>query len=222
MIADDVDHRRERAPGVVQVGQAVGHSGAEVQQGRRGVPEMRAYPSAAPVATPSNRHSTGRMAGAASSAATKCISEVPGLAKHTSTPSASRRFTTTSAPVLSSGCSLGSPTRPIVVAVADAGKAACRRPDRVDRPRPVPLPCRQLTSTSIQDRQGVSNGSCRDPRRCSDRWRHRCGSRGTGRPAVSVLQGRLRRRQGQHDKDDPGYADHLDRDGDGIACEKKS
>ncbi|BBX25079.1 excalibur calcium-binding domain-containing protein [Mycolicibacterium alvei] len=23
-------------------------------------------------------------------------------------------------------------------------------------------------------------------------------------------------------KDDPGYADHLDRDGDGIACEKKS
>ena len=23
-------------------------------------------------------------------------------------------------------------------------------------------------------------------------------------------------------RDDPGYADHLDRDGDGIACEKKS
>src|SRR5688572_26853826 len=47
---------------------------------------MRAYPSAAPVATPSNRASTPRISGTSSSAATKCISEVPGFMKHTSTP----------------------------------------------------------------------------------------------------------------------------------------
>ena len=51
-----------------------------------GLPVMRAYPSAAPVTTPSNRPSTARISGAVSSAATKCISEVPGLVKHTSTP----------------------------------------------------------------------------------------------------------------------------------------
>src|SRR3954470_16346780 len=47
---------------------------------------MRAYPSAAPVATPSKRVSTPRISGTSSSAATKCISDVPGLAKQTSTP----------------------------------------------------------------------------------------------------------------------------------------
>src|SRR5258708_6928728 len=47
---------------------------------------MRPSPSAAPVTTPSNRPSTPRMSGTESNAATKCISEVPGLAKHTSTP----------------------------------------------------------------------------------------------------------------------------------------
>src|SRR5215469_3828315 len=51
-----------------------------------GPPVIRPYPSAAPVAVPSNRHSTPRISGTASSAATKCISDVPGLAKHTSTP----------------------------------------------------------------------------------------------------------------------------------------
>ena len=51
-----------------------------------GRPVIRPYPSAAPVATPSNRHSTPRICGTVSSAATKCISEVPGLLKHTSTP----------------------------------------------------------------------------------------------------------------------------------------
>src|SRR4051812_26951516 len=51
-----------------------------------GRPAIRAYPSAAPVATPSNRLSTPRISGTSSSAATKCISEVPGLAKQTSTP----------------------------------------------------------------------------------------------------------------------------------------
>src|SRR5436305_9308721 len=47
---------------------------------------MRAYPSAAPVATPSNRVRTARISGTESRAATKCISEVPGLVKHVVTP----------------------------------------------------------------------------------------------------------------------------------------
>src|SRR5579884_1342328 len=51
-----------------------------------GRPAMRAYPSAAPVATPSNRARTARISGTESSAATKCISEVPGLVKQVLTP----------------------------------------------------------------------------------------------------------------------------------------
>src|SRR5205085_3317597 len=47
---------------------------------------MRAKPSAAPVATPSNKVSTARISGTVSSAATKCISDVPGLVKHLVTP----------------------------------------------------------------------------------------------------------------------------------------
>src|SRR4051794_6487699 len=39
-----------------------------------------------PVTAPSNRPSTARMPSTLSSAATKCISEVPGLPKQTSTP----------------------------------------------------------------------------------------------------------------------------------------
>ncbi len=60
---------------------------------------MRAYPSAAPVATPSNKHNTERMPGIRSSALTKCISEVPGFAKHTSTPLCTKVSTSVSAPV---------------------------------------------------------------------------------------------------------------------------
>ena len=45
-----------------------------------------AYPSAAPVTTPSNKPNTGRISGLLSIDATKCISEVPGLAKITSKP----------------------------------------------------------------------------------------------------------------------------------------
>ena len=37
MVADDVDHRRRRLVGVVDVGEPVGHAGAEMQQGRRRV-----------------------------------------------------------------------------------------------------------------------------------------------------------------------------------------
>src|SRR5437763_17058779 len=46
---------------------------------------MRPYPSAAPVTTPSNKPSVARISGTESSAATKCISDVPGFVKHTST-----------------------------------------------------------------------------------------------------------------------------------------
>ncbi len=51
-----------------------------------GRPAMRAYPSAAPVATPSKSPSTLCIAVTSSSAATKCISEVPGFMKQVSTP----------------------------------------------------------------------------------------------------------------------------------------
>src|ERR1700674_2500302 len=59
---------------------------------------MRAWPSAAPVTTPSNRPSTQRIPSTRSSAATKCISDVPGLLKHTSTPPATSVRTRLSAP----------------------------------------------------------------------------------------------------------------------------
>jgi hypothetical protein len=51
-----------------------------------GLPVTRAYPSAAPVTTPSNNPRTQRMPGTRSSAATKCISDVPGFMKQVSTP----------------------------------------------------------------------------------------------------------------------------------------
>src|SRR6516164_622087 len=65
-----------------------------------GVPFMRKYPSAAPVTTPSNRPSTQRIPSTRSSAATKCISEVPGLAKQTLTPPATKVRTRLSAPFI--------------------------------------------------------------------------------------------------------------------------
>src|SRR6266436_2443565 len=65
-----------------------------------GVPLMRKEPSAAPVSTPSNRPSTQRMPSTRSRAATKCISEVPGLEKQTSTPPATSVRTRLSAPFI--------------------------------------------------------------------------------------------------------------------------
>src|SRR5690606_34199368 len=55
-------------------------------------------PSAAPVATPSNRASTAFIFGSLSRAATKCISLVPGLVKQTSTPASTRVFIRACAP----------------------------------------------------------------------------------------------------------------------------
>src|SRR5207248_3942067 len=65
-----------------------------------GRPLMRAYPSAAPLHTPSKRPSTARTEGTRSSALTSAISVVPGLAKHTSMPAAAAVCNTASAPVI--------------------------------------------------------------------------------------------------------------------------
>src|SRR3954471_16797122 len=51
-----------------------------------GRPVILAYPSAAPGATPSNSARIARISGTESSAATKCISDVPGLVKQVVTP----------------------------------------------------------------------------------------------------------------------------------------
>ncbi len=61
---------------------------------------MRAYPSAAPVATPSNSASTPRSRGTESRALTKCISEVPGFMKHVSTPAPTRLPISACAPIM--------------------------------------------------------------------------------------------------------------------------
>mmetsp|Transcript_951 Transcript_951/g.4022 ORF Transcript_951/g.4022 Transcript_951/m.4022 type:complete len:225 (-) Transcript_951:801-1475(-) len=65
----------------------------------------REYPSAAPVATFSWRTRTLRISAHSASAPTTCISEVPGLAKHTSTPPAAATLQSAVAPVISFGSS---------------------------------------------------------------------------------------------------------------------
>src|SRR3984957_15940709 len=65
-----------------------------------GFPAIRAYPSAAPVTTPSNKPSTQRISGARSGAATMCISDVPGLVKQAFTPPASSVRIRLSAPFM--------------------------------------------------------------------------------------------------------------------------
>ena len=65
--------------------------------GRRSI---RAYPSAAPEHTPSNKQRMLRISGTRSSAETNCISEVPGFIKHVSTPWATRVRRRHSAPVI--------------------------------------------------------------------------------------------------------------------------
>ncbi|OUS45864.1 hypothetical protein BE221DRAFT_205993 [Ostreococcus tauri] len=66
---------------------------------------MREKPSAAPVATFSWRTKTERMFFASESAPTMCISVVPGLAKHTSTPLAAATAHRADAPVSSASSS---------------------------------------------------------------------------------------------------------------------
>jgi len=54
------------------------------------------------VATPSNSASTPRISGTASSAATKCISEVPGFVKQVSTPQSTSVWISARAPFIGS------------------------------------------------------------------------------------------------------------------------
>src|SRR5271170_7770349 len=61
---------------------------------------MRAYPSAAAVATPSKSVNTQRMRASPSSAATRCISEVPGFGKQASIPPATSVSTKLFAPFI--------------------------------------------------------------------------------------------------------------------------
>ena len=89
VVADDVDDRASvplRA--LCRLASPLPRPGPRCSSVAAGRSAMRPYPSAAPVATPSNSASTPRISGTASSAATKCISDVPGFMKHVSTPHA--------------------------------------------------------------------------------------------------------------------------------------
>ena len=68
-----------------RLAQPLARPGPRCRSVAAGRPLTRAKPSAAPVATPSKRQSTPRISGESSRAATKCISDVPGLAKQTLT-----------------------------------------------------------------------------------------------------------------------------------------
>ena len=66
----------------MEIGQAVSQAGAKMQTASpAGMSDILEKPSAAPDTTPSARHSTQRMSGTRSAAATNCISDVPGLVK---------------------------------------------------------------------------------------------------------------------------------------------
>ena len=127
-----------------------------------GLSAMRAYPSAAPVATPSNRQRTARMS-VPSSAATKCISDVPGLVKQVSTPasiSVSRRAL---APlVISSASGLEGTLR---------GRAqGARRPPTLPSRAPTP-PVSDRWARWVVRRNG--RGSRPGSRACAGRWSRR-------------------------------------------------
>src|SRR5690242_8997355 len=138
-----------------------------------GRPVMRAYPSAAPVATPSKSASTLRISVTSSSAATKCISDVPGFMKHVSTPQPtsvrisacapfmlSRSLTRCRAPVFGPGR-----PRPSLAgehpALAFSGRSRSRssglRPAEL-RSRSCPRSgCRMVGAHSIEDGAGVED-----------------------------------------------------------------
>ena len=98
LVADDVDDRGER-----RGGRCADWRGRWRGPGRNAAASRRACRPCARSrrrrrsTTPSNRPSTQRMPGIRSSAATKCISLVPGLAKQVSTPR-QQRVTRLSAP----------------------------------------------------------------------------------------------------------------------------
>ena len=99
VVADDVDHRR-RAP----CGRCADWRGRWRGRARDAATSRPACRSSGhsrrrrPVTTPSNRPRMQRIPSTRSSAATKCISDVPGLAKHTLTPPPTSVRTRLSAP----------------------------------------------------------------------------------------------------------------------------
>ena len=100
VIADDIHHRRRGLHGVVQIGEAVREAGTEVQQGRRRrlLHARIAVGSAGRHALEQREHA--RIPSTRSSAATKCISDVPGLEKQTFTPPPTSVRTKLSAPFI--------------------------------------------------------------------------------------------------------------------------
>ena len=91
---------------------------------------MRAYPSAAPEATPSKSARTERMAFVRVSASTIAISVVPGFAKHTSIPAARLARTRASAPLL-----MGSPFEGEWRGRSGRGLSVSWRPFRISHDR---------------------------------------------------------------------------------------
>ena len=82
VIAHDVDHRCARAPRVVQVREAVAQSGPEVEQRRGRLVRHAGVAVGGARWRHPRRGKHPRISGTSSSAATKCISEVPGVLKH--------------------------------------------------------------------------------------------------------------------------------------------
>ena len=91
VVADEVDDRRVGPAGVVQVGDAVGEAGTEMQQRQR---RPAGDPAVAVGGAGDDALEQAEDAAHAGDAGrgrpTSSISVVPGLAKHTSTPSADR------------------------------------------------------------------------------------------------------------------------------------
>ena len=98
LVAHHVENRRLRAPRVVQIGKSVAQARPAMQQGDRRFlrSSARSHGRAGRDALEQAKHAMH--AGTRSSAATKCISLVPGLAKQVLTPDASSVRTRVSAP----------------------------------------------------------------------------------------------------------------------------
>jgi hypothetical protein len=100
VVTHDVHHRHLALAGVVQVGQAIAQAAAQVQErggglvGHAGI----AVGGTGGHAFKQGQHRAHR--GSLSSAATKCISLVPGLVKQTSTPASTRVFIRACAPFM--------------------------------------------------------------------------------------------------------------------------
>ena len=85
---------------LLHLGPGLAKPGPKCNKVEAGFPLILKYPSAAPVITPSNKPSTHLIPVTLSKAPTKCISDVPGLEKQTSTLLCTRVLTKLSAPFI--------------------------------------------------------------------------------------------------------------------------